>query len=103
MAFLLTDAQIKKLLPLGFSRKAIRRELFLSDGDLDAAASRLLDKERGQLEGEGEREEEELSGGGLDEGGGWEEEVDGESSDEVMETQGEKKTFSVGSIEVSDS
>lgn len=88
------DVHIKKLLPLGFTRKAIRRELFLSNGDLDAAASRLLDRQRGQQE----QEEEESS---LTSNEGWENVDAGSESDGMMESQDKnKKSFSVGSIEV---
>ena len=97
------DAQVNKLLPLGFSKKVIRRELFLSNGNLDTAASRLLDRQQRQRDEEEDGEKEEGCPGAFDEGG-WEEEVDAESSEEGMETQREKKTtFSVNSIEVSDS
>ena len=84
---LITDEHIKKLLPLGFTRKAIRRELFLSNGDLNTAASKLLDQH--QEEGSAPLPSE-----------GWEE-VDAASSDYLFESQmEEKKLFSVGSIEV---
>ena len=36
------DTLIQKLLPLGFSRAAIRKELVATDGDLNEAANNLL-------------------------------------------------------------
>lgn len=37
-----TDTLIQKLLPLGFTRAAIRKELMATDGDLNEAANNLL-------------------------------------------------------------
>ena len=80
---LFSDALVKKLLPLGFTRYAIRRELRLSDGNLDTAALNLLEQQE-------EREREEEEAGGLPEGcaGGGE------------EGEGKKKSFTIGNIEV---
>ena len=87
-----TDEHITKLLPLGFTRKEIRRELFLSNGDLNTAASKLLDRRQKQSE----------EGSTPFPSGCWEE-VDAESGSEVLESQDkDKKFFSVGSIEVCD-
>ena len=47
---------MKKLLPLGFSRSAIRHQLYLNSNDVDTAACRLLDSEK-EEEGERERRE----------------------------------------------
>ena len=37
-----TDALVQKLLPLGFTRVAIRKELIETNGDLNEAANNLL-------------------------------------------------------------
>lgn len=37
-----TDALVQKLLPLGFTRAAIRKELIDTNGDLNEAANNLL-------------------------------------------------------------
>ena len=37
-----TDALVQKLLPLGFTRAAIRKELIETNGDLNEAANNLL-------------------------------------------------------------
>ena len=39
---LYTDALVQKLLPLGFTRAAIRKELIDTNGDLNEAANNLL-------------------------------------------------------------
>lgn len=96
------DSHIKKLLPLGFTRKAIRRELFLSNGDLNTAASKLLDQQQQREQEEERGKERDREGeGSLTSSEGWEKMVAAESSEEMIETQKEKKkSFSVGSIEV---
>ena len=92
------ESHIKKLLPLGFTKKEIRRELFLSNGDLNMAASRLLDQQQRTGEEAVEREPPSLA---SDEG--WEKMITEENSEEMMEIEtGKKKSFSVGKIEVSD-
>ena len=91
------------MLPLGFTKKAIRRELFLSNGDLNTAASKLLDQQQQREQEEEEREREMEREGSLTSSTseGWEKMVAAESSEEMVETQREKKkSFSVGSIEV---
>ena len=40
--FLFTDALVQRLLPLGFTRTAIRKELIETNGDLNEAANNLL-------------------------------------------------------------
>ena len=82
---------MKKLLPLGFTKAAIRRELSQNGGDLDAAALKLLEQQSLS---------EELGGdGGFEEMEGVEEQAvklkDGKS-----EEIAEEKTFTIGSIEV---
>ena len=66
---------MKRLLPLGFTRAAICRELYLSDGNPDIAAKKLLEqleREREERETEGamvaEKGEQE-EGGGREKGG----------------------------------
>lgn len=71
---------MKKLLPLGFSRSAIRHQLYLNSNDVDTAACRLLDSEK---EEEGEREEER------------------EGRDDSWEEVEPEKNFSIGKYEVS--
>ena len=91
------------MLPLGFTKKAIRRELFLSNGNLNTAASKLLDQQQQREHEEEEREremerEDSLTSSTSE---GWEKMVAAESSEEMVEMQKEKKkSFSVGSIEV---
>ena len=94
--FLSSEVLVKKLLPLGFSRAEIRRQLYLSANNVDTAANRLLDRER---EGEGRREggrggeEESLREGERGEG------VDGREKDGEEEVK-KGKPFSIGKIEV---
>lgn len=89
-----TESHIKKLLPLGFTKKDIRRELFLSNGDLNIAASRLLDQQQ--------RKGGEVGVPSLTSDESWEKMVTEESGEEMMEIEaGKKKSFSVGKIEVS--
>ena len=75
---------MKKLLPLGFSRAAIRKELYLSDGNLDTAALKLLEQQQLQQE---ESEQQLMAGSeGRDD--------DGEGGDK------KGKAFTIGNIEV---
>ena len=46
---------MKQLLPLGFTRASIRKELYLSGGDTNMAACKLLDMDKGS-EGDSPKE-----------------------------------------------
>ena len=76
---------MKRLLPLGFTRASIRKELFLSDGDPDIAVTRLLKQQ--------EENEDPLSAEGR--GGGWEEVTEREEESEDRE---DKKLFTIGNV-----
>ena len=84
-----SDALVKRLLPLGFTRASIRKELYLSNGNPDAAALRLLEQQE-----ERERESEEQF---LGEEGGAEKEG-GEGGG--REGKKNEKSFTIGNIEV---
>lgn len=81
---------MKRLLPLGFTRASIRKELFLSDGDPDIAVMRLLKQQ--------EESEDPLSAEGR--GGGWEEVTEGElgQGEEESEDKEDKKLFTIGNV-----
>ncbi len=79
----IVEELIKPLLPLGFSRADIRREVLLSKGDLNTAALKLL----------AQQDEHELKFISLDE-------VDGEVK-EKQKKDDDKKTFAIKSIVVS--
>ena len=87
---------MKKLLPLGFSRAEIRRQLYRSANNVDTAANRLLDRERegeGRRDGGREGEEESVREGERGEG------VDGREKEGEEEVK-KGKPFSIGKIEV---
>ena len=51
------EAVVERLLPLGFPRASIRKELYLSDGDPNVAALQLLKQRKDNEEvGKGEKE-----------------------------------------------
>ena len=87
------EGVVKRLLPLGFTRASIRKELFLSDGDPDVAVLRLLKQQ--------EESEDPLFAEGR--GGGWEEVTEGEldQGGEESEEREEKKLFTIGYVWVS--
>ena len=87
------EGVVKRLLPLGFTRASIRKELLLSDGDPDIAVLRLLKQQ--------EESEDPLSAEGR--GGGWEEVTEGELDQEGEESKEreEKKLFTIGYVWVS--
>ena len=87
-----TDALVKRLLPLGFSRAEIRRQLYLSSNSVTMAANRLLDRER-----EGG---EEMDGAGKEEREGEEEEEEGGVRREEVDEEKKGKSFSISQIEV---
>lgn len=81
---------VKRLLPLGFTKSSIRKELYLHDNDPDAAALKLLSQQ------EEEDARESISSGGnkvdtdsLDGGG-----------DKKRENDSAAKPFTIKSIEV---
>ena len=79
---------VKRLLPLGFTRADIRKELYLSDGNPDQAASKLLAQQE-----QSERASSSLGDEETDEGGvGEEAQKSGEQ---------EKKPFAIRSVVVS--
>ena len=78
---------VKRLLPLGFTRADIRKELYLSDGNPDQAASKLLAQQE-----QSERASSSLGDEETDEGGvGEEAQKSGEQ---------EKKPFAIRSVVV---
>lgn len=83
------EALVKRLLPLGFTRSSIRKELYLSDGNLNEAALKLLEQQDHEQRQHSEQQLAIL-------GGEREEEVDRE------EREGKKpeKTFTIGNVEV---
>ncbi len=85
MLLSIVEELIKPLLPLGFSRADIRKEVLLSKGDLNTAALKLL----------AQQDEHELKFISLDDEG-----VDGEVK-EKQEKDDDKKAFAIKSIVVS--
>ncbi len=45
MLFIVTDNLVKRLLPLGFTKSSIRKELYFHDNNPDAAALKLLSRQ----------------------------------------------------------
>ena len=85
------EAVVERLLPLGFTRASILKELYLSDGDPDIAALQLLKQRE-------DNEEQLLDGGGGErsEGTKMEEEEQGQGEEEEEEEK--RKLFTIGII-----
>ena len=63
LLYYFTEALVRQLLPLGFSKTEIRHQLYLSSNNVNDAACRLLDRQREEKgrEGEGVGNDEETS------------------------------------------
>ena len=86
------EAVVERLLPLGFPRASIRKELYLSDGDPNVAALQLLKQRK-------DNEEQMFTDGGSGERGeGTEEkEVEEQGQGKGEETE-KRKLFTIGNV-----